>query len=106
MSADIRDALRAQVEDLVARLEAKGSELAQSASAVSAYAAERLDHLSASAGQAGFAEAVEAESQAVALFAGVSVTAVADQADLVARTAWVEGIRVALGFAAQILAAA
>jgi hypothetical protein len=58
-----------------------GRTLQQSATDVAAYAASRAAHLATIAGQPGFEEALRAERNAVAMFAGLSATAEADRAD-------------------------
>lgn len=58
-----------------------GAQLKRSAFEVAAYTAQRTAHLASIAGQAGFAEAVTAERDAVATFAGIRAVAEADAAD-------------------------
>lgn len=68
-------------EQFVGSLTATGIDLAASADAIADYAGERGAHLAAIANEPGIAEAVEAESYRVWLFAARREVRVADAAD-------------------------
>ena len=72
---------KALEQQLFAAITETGVNLQKSAAEVAAYAAERALHLSTIVGQLGYDEAVIAERDAVALFAGVSAAVTADAAD-------------------------
>jgi hypothetical protein len=62
-------------------LKETGLQLQKSAHEVATYAALRSVHLAGAVGQKGFQEAVVAERDAVALYAGIQLVAAADAAD-------------------------
>jgi hypothetical protein len=66
---------------LAQAITATGASLKRSAAEVALYTAQRAAHLATLAGQPGFEEAVIAERDAVALFAGVKLVEEADAAD-------------------------
>lgn len=66
---------------LEAALRETGVQLLHSTADVAIYTAQRAAHLSTIVGQEGFDEALQAERDAVCLFAGVSAVKEADAAD-------------------------
>jgi len=68
-------------EQLESALTETGLQLQRSAAEVAAYTAQRALHLSTIVGQPGYAEAVKAERDAVALYAGITAVNNADAAD-------------------------
>ena len=71
---NLKDLLEQAMRETVARLK-------RSAFEVAAYTTQRTTHLAGLAGQPGFAEAVTAERDAVATFAGIRAVGEADAAD-------------------------
>jgi hypothetical protein len=74
----VRDSVK---KAFAAALDATGASMEKSGQEVVAYAQTRSAHLVAAAGEPGFGEAVLAEAQAVALFAGIRAVAEGDAAD-------------------------
>lgn len=74
MDPDFEDLLRGAIRETRAELAMDADELVR-------YTAERAAHLTTLAGQAGFARAVVAERNAVALKAGLDATLQAEAAD-------------------------
>lgn len=66
---------------LESAITATGASLKKTAAEVALYTAQRTAHLAALAGQPGFEEAVAAERDAVAMFAGIASVGEADAAD-------------------------
>lgn len=58
-----------------------GLELVKTAAEVTAYAAQRALHLASIVGESGYDEALTAEADSVALFAGIHAVKAADAAD-------------------------
>ena len=74
MSADIGTLLEAAAQEV-------GLDLQRSAAEVATYIAGRTAHLSTIVEQAGFHEALIAEADSVAIYAGVNAVSAADDAD-------------------------
>lgn len=70
----LRDAIEASLRET-------GGSLKRTSAEVATYTAQRAAHLATIVGQAGHAEAVIAERDAVCLFAGIAATREADAAD-------------------------
>lgn len=76
--SDVTEDIRTLLDDAVSETDRS---LAQSTANVAGYAAERAAHLERAVGQPGFAEAVRAERDAVALYAGLAAVGEADAVD-------------------------
>lgn len=96
------DLLKQASEEFKQLLERLGQNLGEKADSVAAYAAARADHLALTIGQPGYDQAVAAETQNVALQAGIAVVDGADQADL----AKLQAIGTGLRFVARLITVA
>lgn len=75
---DIKDEFLALLKDAV---DETGIELSETLERISDYAAQRAEHLALGVDEPGFASAVRAERDNVALFAGLAVAGDLDQVD-------------------------
>lgn len=76
--SQVSDDIRTILDDAV---QETGRSLARATADVAGYASERAAHLERAVGQPGFAEAVRAERDAVALYAGLAAVGEADAID-------------------------